>query len=124
MNKKLSYILILLLPSCTNLVGPGSHGDSLGDGDSHPEPIGNSEIINAIDDTVWAYYKITEDSLLEMPDLGNEFITNPYEDYQVHTQADIVTSKVNLGFEPTVSLEQGIKAYIPEIKRLHGQDIS
>ena len=57
-------------------------------------------------------------------DLGNEFITNPYEDYQVHTQADILTSKVNLGFKPTVSLEQGIKAYIPEIKRLHGTDAS
>jgi ADP-L-glycero-D-manno-heptose 6-epimerase len=57
-------------------------------------------------------------------DLGNEFITNPYEDYQVHTQADILTSKVNLGFMPTVSLEQGIKAYIPEIKRLHGADAS
>jgi hypothetical protein len=25
---------------------------------------------------------------------------------------------------PTVSLEQGIKAYIPEIKRLHGADAS
>ena len=57
-------------------------------------------------------------------DLGNEFITNPYEDYQVHTQADIVNSEVNLGFNPTVSLEQGIKAYIPEIRRHHGEDPS
>jgi hypothetical protein len=29
-----------------------------------------------------------------------------------------------LGFEPTVSLEEGIKAYISDIKRLHGTDIS
>jgi hypothetical protein len=29
-----------------------------------------------------------------------------------------------LGFEPVVSLEEGIKAYISDIKRLHGTDIS
>ena len=42
----------------------------------------------------------------------------------MHTQADISTSQINLGFEPIVSLEEGIKAYIPDIKRLHGADIS
>jgi len=52
--------------------------------------------------------------------LGNDYITNPYNDYQMHTQADISSSKVNLEFEPTISLEQGIMEYIPEIKRLHG----
>ena len=57
-------------------------------------------------------------------DLGNEYIPNPYDDYQMHTQADISSSQANLGFEPIVSLEQGIKAYIPEIKRLHGTDFS
>jgi ADP-L-glycero-D-manno-heptose 6-epimerase len=42
----------------------------------------------------------------------------------MHTQADISTSQANLGFKPVVSLEEGIKAYIPDIKRLHGTDIS
>jgi ADP-L-glycero-D-manno-heptose 6-epimerase len=56
--------------------------------------------------------------------LGTESIPNPYDGYQLHTQADINTTQVNLGFEPRVSLEEGIKAYIPEIKRLHGTDIT
>tara|TARA_B100001093_G_scaffold519145_1_gene606740 strand:+ start:411 stop:1415 length:1005 start_codon:yes stop_codon:yes gene_type:complete len=57
-------------------------------------------------------------------DLGTEYIPNPYDGYQTHTQADICTSKTNLGFDPVISLEEGIKAYIPEIKRLHGTDFS
>jgi ADP-L-glycero-D-manno-heptose 6-epimerase len=56
-------------------------------------------------------------------DLGTEYILNPYNGYQMHTQADISTTQANLGFEPVVSLEEGIKAYISEIKRLHGTDI-
>lgn len=56
-------------------------------------------------------------------DLGTEYIPNPYDGYQMDTQADIRASKVNLDFDPVVSLEKGIKAYIPEIKRLHGSDI-
>ncbi|HIF15045.1 MAG TPA: ADP-glyceromanno-heptose 6-epimerase [Bacteroidetes bacterium] len=56
-------------------------------------------------------------------DLGTEYFLNPYDGYQMHTQANISTSKDNLGFEPKVSLEQGIKSYIPEIKRLHGTEI-
>jgi ADP-L-glycero-D-manno-heptose 6-epimerase len=54
-------------------------------------------------------------------DLGNEYIPNPYNDYQVHTQANIIKTQVNLGFRPAVTLEQGIKTYIPEIKILHGE---
>jgi ADP-L-glycero-D-manno-heptose 6-epimerase len=56
--------------------------------------------------------------------LGNDFISNPYDDYQAHTQADIGISIINLGFKPTVTLEEGIKKYIPEIKRLHGTSLS
>lgn len=48
-----------------------------------------------------------------------EYFPNPYDDYQTHTQANITSSKNNLGFEPKISLEEGIKTYIPEIKRLH-----
>ena len=57
-------------------------------------------------------------------DFGTEYFPNPYNGYQMHTQANISTSKDNLGFEPKVSLEQGIKSYIPEIKRLHGTEIT
>jgi ADP-L-glycero-D-manno-heptose 6-epimerase len=51
--------------------------------------------------------------------LGFDYFTNPHDGYQMHTQANIITSQDNLGFEPRISLEQGIKLYIPEIKRLH-----
>ena len=56
--------------------------------------------------------------------LRTEYFPNPHKGYQVHTQADISSTKKNLGFEPNFSLEQGIKAYIPEILRLHGADTS
>ena len=56
-------------------------------------------------------------------DFGTDYIKNPYNDYQTHTQADIRESQVNLAFEPIISLEEGIKTYIPEILRLHGADI-
>ena len=48
-----------------------------------------------------------------------EYFPNPYNGYQMHTQADIESSIKNLGFKPIFSLEKGIKTYIPEIKRLH-----
>ena len=56
-------------------------------------------------------------------DLGTEYFINPYDGYQMHTQANISSSKISFGFEPKITLEQGIKAYIPEIKRLHGNEI-
>jgi ADP-L-glycero-D-manno-heptose 6-epimerase len=56
-------------------------------------------------------------------DFGIEFIPNPYKDYQLNTEANISASKDNLDFKPVITLEEGIKAYIPEIKRLHGSDI-
>ena len=56
--------------------------------------------------------------------LGTEYFPNPYDGYQMDTQADINSTRDNLNFEPKVSLEAGIKAYIPEIRRLHGTDIS
>ena len=54
-------------------------------------------------------------------DLGTEYFPNPYLDYQLHTQANITESKKNLSFNPKFSLEQGIKSYIPEIKKLFGE---
>ena len=56
-------------------------------------------------------------------DLGTEYFANPYSNYQMHTQANISDSRKNLGFEPTVSLEEGIKSYIPEIILLNGSEI-
>jgi ADP-L-glycero-D-manno-heptose 6-epimerase len=57
-------------------------------------------------------------------DLGTEYFPNPYDGYQMNTQADISSTKENLSFKPKFSLEKGIKAYIPEILRLHGTDTS
>ena len=45
--------------------------------------------------------------------LGNEYFPNPYSGYQMHTQADISNTTKDLGFQPRLSLEQGIKEYIP-----------
>jgi ADP-L-glycero-D-manno-heptose 6-epimerase len=55
---------------------------------------------------------------------GTEYIPNPHDGYQMHTQADISDTEANLGFYPTISLEEGIKLYIPDIKRLHGNSMS
>ena len=48
-----------------------------------------------------------------------EYFDNPFNGYQMHTQADISNKKKNIDFEPKYSLEKGIKAYLPEILRLH-----
>ena len=52
-------------------------------------------------------------------EMGTDYFLNPYEGYQMHTQADITLTKEKLGFKPIMTLESGIKSYIPEIKRLH-----
>jgi len=53
-------------------------------------------------------------------DNGKEYIPNPYIGaYQFFTQANIDTSKTNLGYEPQFGLEEGIRAYLSEIQRLH-----
>ena len=57
-------------------------------------------------------------------DLGTEFFPNPYQGYQMHTQADIVLSRENLNFDPMFSLEEGIKQYIPVIQKFHGEPIN
>ena len=57
-------------------------------------------------------------------DLGTDYFPNPYNGYQMNTQADISSTKKNLDFEPKFSLERGVKVYIPEILRLHGTNIS
>jgi ADP-L-glycero-D-manno-heptose 6-epimerase len=54
--------------------------------------------------------------------LGTKYFQNPYDDYQINTQADILKTQKNLDFVPEYSLESGIKAYLPEILRLHNSD--
>jgi len=54
--------------------------------------------------------------------LGTEYFPNPLKGYQMHTQANIDSSKKYLDFMPKYSLEEGFKDYISEIKRLHGSD--
>jgi ADP-L-glycero-D-manno-heptose 6-epimerase len=57
-------------------------------------------------------------------DFGTEYFTNPYDGYQMDTRANIDSSKEYLGFNPKITLEQGIRLYIPEIKRLHGEAVT
>jgi len=52
-------------------------------------------------------------------DFQTEYFENPYNNYQMHTQADITNSMQYLDFKPKVSLEKGINSYMPEIKRLY-----
>ena len=53
--------------------------------------------------------------------LETEYFTNPHSGYQIDTLAEISSSKECLNFEPLYDLENGIRAYIPEIKRTYGE---
>jgi ADP-L-glycero-D-manno-heptose 6-epimerase len=56
---------------------------------------------------------------------GKKYIPNPFiGQYQFFTQANIVSTKENLGYEPRYELEDGIQAYIPEIKRLYKEEVN
>ena len=55
---------------------------------------------------------------------GKEYMPNPYVgSYQFFTEANIETTKKYLDYEPRFSMEDGIKAYIPEIKRLFQEEV-
>jgi len=52
------------------------------------------------------------------------YIPNPYKkQYQFFTEADIEDTKKYLDYNPRFSLEEGIKAYLPEIKRIYEEEI-
>jgi len=55
--------------------------------------------------------------------LGNTYIKNPYKAYQTFTQADISSTKKELGYKPLFSLEDGIKEYADEIKRIYNDKV-
>jgi ADP-L-glycero-D-manno-heptose 6-epimerase len=53
-----------------------------------------------------------------------EYIPNPFVGrYQFYTEADIEPTKQFLNYEPKFTMEKGIKAYIPEIKRLFDEEV-
>jgi len=53
-----------------------------------------------------------------------EYIPNPFiGSYQFHTEADISTTKEALGYEPSYEMEDGIKAYVCEIKRIYELEV-
>lgn len=57
-------------------------------------------------------------------DNGKEYIPNPFiGSYQFFTQANIDSTKENLGYEPRFEMEDGIKSYIGEIKRVYETEV-
>ena len=54
-----------------------------------------------------------------------DYIPNPYIGrYQFHTEADITESTKGLDYQPNFTLEEGIRAYLPEIKRLYKTEVA
>ena len=54
-----------------------------------------------------------------------EYIPNPYIGrYQFHTEADIQTTRDILGYAPRFEFEEGIAAYVSEIKRTYEEELS
>lgn len=56
-------------------------------------------------------------------ELGTEYFQNPYSAYQMHTEADITLTCKDLKYKPQFSLEEGIKAYASEIKRIYTTEV-
>ncbi len=53
-----------------------------------------------------------------------EYMPNPFVGrYQFHTEAEMAPTIEGLGFMPKYELEDGIKAYIPEIKRMYEEEV-
>jgi len=56
--------------------------------------------------------------------LACEYIPNPFVgSYQFHTEADIATTKEALAYAPAYEMEDGIKAYVAEIKRIYETEV-
>ena len=57
-------------------------------------------------------------------DNGKEYIPNPFVgQYQFFTQANIQSTIENLNYQPRYEMEDGIKAYVSEIKRLFKEEV-
>jgi len=57
-------------------------------------------------------------------DYGTDYFPNPFTGYQMHTQADISSAKEFLDYVPEWELEDGIKEYLPEIKRMYNEEVN
>lgn len=56
---------------------------------------------------------------------STDYIPNPYIGrYQFHTEADITESIEGLDYRPNFTLEGGIRAYLPEIKRIYETEVN
>ena len=86
---------------------------------------GKSGVYNVGTGTPRSFQEIADILQKELgTDLGTEYFTNPYRAYQMHTEADIFFTCKALDYTPSVSLEEGIKAYIPEIKRIYTSEVN
>ncbi len=57
-------------------------------------------------------------------ELGTDYIPNPFiGQYQFHTEANISETVENLNYKPSFEMEDGIKAYIKDIKRLYETEV-
>ena len=53
-----------------------------------------------------------------------EYIPNPFiGSYQFHTEANIATTTELLGYIPAYEMEDGIKAYVDEIRRIYDEEV-
>lgn len=53
-----------------------------------------------------------------------EYIPNPFiGSYQFHTEADIASTREALVYTPNFEMEDGIKAYVQEIKRVYEEEV-
>jgi len=56
--------------------------------------------------------------------LSCEYIPNPFiGSYQFHTEANIATTTELLNYKPTYEMEDAIKEYVPEIRRLYEEEV-
>jgi ADP-L-glycero-D-manno-heptose 6-epimerase len=56
-------------------------------------------------------------------DVETEYVANPWSFYQNHTEADIGPTRKQLGYEPRFRLEEGVRAYLPEILTICGKEL-
>ena len=70
-----------------------------------------------------SYNEIVDCLKMNLGEFEVEYIDNPYEFFQTHTEANIVLTKKFLDYEPRFSLEVGIKNYLNQIKKIHSKNL-
>lgn len=70
-----------------------------------------------------SYNDIVDCLKMDLGDFEVEYIDNPYEFFQTHTEANIVLTKKFLDYQPRFSLEVGIKNYLKQIKEIHSKGL-